>query len=239
MSPGTMSAEPKAQLIECRKIWDHAPHNAFTDLVRFHDGWLCVFREGGSHVARQGSIRVIQSRDGEKWRSCALIRDELGDLRDPKLSLAPGGRLMLLAAIALPQPNSLKHLSVVSFSTDARHWSKPVPVGDPNIWLWRVTWLKGASYGLGYSTDGSQFVRLYRSQDGRNFKTVVPRLLDNKDKLGQPNESALVFLPDETALCLLRRDGHPGTALLGQSDPPYKEWTWRDTGLRVGGPDMI
>ena len=27
------------KLIEVRKIWDKAPHNAFTDLVRFKDEW--------------------------------------------------------------------------------------------------------------------------------------------------------------------------------------------------------
>jgi len=34
-----------AELVEVRKIWDQAPHNAFTDLRRFQDRWFCVFRE--------------------------------------------------------------------------------------------------------------------------------------------------------------------------------------------------
>ena len=41
-----LSAPPKAELVEVRKIWDRGAHNAFTDLVRFKDAWFCVFREG-------------------------------------------------------------------------------------------------------------------------------------------------------------------------------------------------
>ena len=42
---------PGAKLVTVQKIWDQAPHNAFTDLVRFQDQWYCTFREGaGSHL---------------------------------------------------------------------------------------------------------------------------------------------------------------------------------------------
>ena len=46
LGAGTLAAEGDAELVQVRKIWDRAPHNAFTDLVRFHDRWFCVFREG-------------------------------------------------------------------------------------------------------------------------------------------------------------------------------------------------
>ena len=38
------------KLIETRKIWDKANHNAFTDLEYFKDHWYCAFREGNSHA---------------------------------------------------------------------------------------------------------------------------------------------------------------------------------------------
>ena len=53
-------AEPPA-LIESRKIWDAAPHNAFTDLARWRDAWWCVFRESDGHVGGDGKIRVLTS----------------------------------------------------------------------------------------------------------------------------------------------------------------------------------
>ena len=32
------------EILDVRKIWDAAPHNAFTDLIRHRDRWWCVFR---------------------------------------------------------------------------------------------------------------------------------------------------------------------------------------------------
>src|SRR5204862_5248618 len=56
---------------------------------------------------------------------------------------------------------------------------------------------------------------------------------------GQPNETSMIFRPDETALCLLRRDGNPGSAKLGTARPPYTEWQWKDLGAKIGGPHII
>src|SRR2546428_7390583 len=87
-------AKGEARLVEVRRIWDRAPHNAFTDLVRFRDRWICVFREGRSHVSPDGAIRVITSRDGRDWTSVARLVSAKADLRDPKVTVTPGGRFM-------------------------------------------------------------------------------------------------------------------------------------------------
>ena len=50
-------APSEVQLLEVRRIWDRAPHSAFTDLARFRDRWYCAFREGRSHRS-EGSIRL-------------------------------------------------------------------------------------------------------------------------------------------------------------------------------------
>ena len=82
----------------------------------------------------------------------------------------------------------------------------------------------------------SLLVRLYKSSDGAHFEVLVERLFDR----GEPNESSIVFLEDGTAFCLLRRDGkEENSAQLGTSPPPYTEWTWKDLGLRLGGPDLL
>ena len=57
------------ELIEVRKIWDGAPHSAFTDLIRFRGSWFCAFREGEKHALCVGAIRVLMSADGEFWTS--------------------------------------------------------------------------------------------------------------------------------------------------------------------------
>lgn len=229
------SALAKVELISVRKIWDQAPHNAFTDLVRYKDEWFCVFREGRGHVSPDGRLRVLRSRDGDTWASAALVSSTEGDLRDAKITITPDGELMLSGAVALPQPSLIKHRSLAWFSRDGATWSKPGVIGDPNQWLWRTTWHKGTAYSVGYDTIGEKFVRLYTSKDGRMFSPLVPRLFAE----GYPNESSIVFLPDDTALCLLRRDGNPGSGKLGVARPPYTSWDWKDLGVKIGGPHML
>src|SRR5881628_122537 len=94
---------PKVELVEpVRKIWDQAAHNAFTDLIRFEDRWLCVFREGAGHAAGPGKIRVLVSADGKAWQSTALREWPTIDLRDPHISRTPKGELMILGGAAEP-----------------------------------------------------------------------------------------------------------------------------------------
>jgi hypothetical protein len=231
----THPAQP-VQLVEVSKIWDAAPHNAFTDLVRYRGEWFCVFREGKAHVSPDGALRVISSKDGAHWSSSALLTSTEGDLRDAKITITPGGELMLSGAVALAQPAAHKHRSLAWFSRDGRHWSEPVFIGDPNMWLWRTTWHHRNAYSVGYDTVGEKFVRLYVGNDGRAFKTLVSRLFEE----GYPNETSIVFQPDETALCLLRRDGdNNATGKLGVARPPYTTWEWKDVGVKIGGPHMI
>ncbi|HKS38404.1 MAG TPA: exo-alpha-sialidase [Verrucomicrobiae bacterium] len=235
LSAHTQSTPPKSELIEARKIWDGAPHNAFTDLIRFKDHWFCVFREGTAHVSPDGALRVITSKDGNNWEPAARLTHPKGDLRDAKVTMTPDGQLMLSGAVALGQPAEFKHQSLTWFSTDGRTWSQPVIIGDPNMWLWRTTWHKGIAYSIGYDTHGEKFIRLYTSNDGRRFATLVPRLFDE----GHPNETSILFEPDDRALCLLRRDGNPGSGKLGIARAPYTKWDWKDLGAKIGGPHMI
>ena len=229
-----LSAQP-AHLVEVHRIWDRAPHNAFTDLIRFKNHWLCVFREGMAHVSPDGALRVIISDDGITWTSAALLTSTNADLRDAKITLTPDGRLMLSGAGALHQPAATRHQSLAWFSRDGRTWSAPVNIGEPNMWLWRTTWHRGTAYAIGYDTTTEKFIRLYRSPDGSKFETLVENLFD----AGSPNETSLLFQADDTCLCLLRRDGKPNTAQLGTAQPPYTLWTWKDLGAHLGGPHMI
>src|SRR5262245_48314443 len=148
--PCPARGEEAAELVEVRKIWDRAPHNAFTDLVRFKGSWFCVFREGAKHVSPDGALRVITSKDGEKWESAALITSPNSDLRDAKITVTPDGRLMLSGAEALHDKSRKTHQSLAWFSKDGRTWSERHEIGDPDFWLWRVTWHKDKAYGIGY-----------------------------------------------------------------------------------------
>lgn len=203
-----------------------------------------MFREGAGHVSPDGAIRVIESSDGMRWKSAARLTSTTADLRDPKITIMPGSRLMITGAAALHQPKQrdlgqpasrFTHQSLVWFSSDGREWGEPVEVADPNYWLWRVTWHEGTAYGVGYECGQVKNTRLYRSRDGRKFEPLVPRLHGD----GYPNETSLVFLDDGRCLCLLRRDEGRATGLWGESKPPYTDWQWKDLGVRIGGPHMI
>ncbi|MDD3517230.1 MAG: sialidase family protein [Chromatiales bacterium] len=233
----------RLRLLDVACIGDRAPHNAFADLLEWHDRMWLVYREGLSHVSGDGRIRVLGSADGRRWEEAAVLAVDGEDLRDPKLSVMPDGRLMLLAAAAIRRDGRLAQLrNLVWHSGDGRHWGLPQEIGERGMWLWRVTWHRGVAYGVAYAVFDDpepgrprRHARLYRSEDGLNYRSLVERLVEG----GYPNEHSMLFLPDDRALCLLRCDDQRDSALLGRAAPPYKEWSWKPLGRRFGGPHMI
>ena len=194
-----------------------------------------MVREGQGHVSPDGALRVIRSEDGETWESAALLTSATSDLRDAKLTVTPAGELMLSGAEARHDPEGGLQ-SLAWFSADRHTWTEAREIGDHNFWLWRTTWHRGTAYAVGYGCRAEKgTLRLYTSEDGRTFRTHVETLLEGS----YPNESSLVFLEDDTAYCLLRRDEGTCTGLIGVSRPPYTDWEWTDLGVRIGGPHML
>lgn len=232
---------PEATLLSVRRIWDESPHNAFTSLARFNEQWYCAFREGEGHVSNDGALRVIRSTDGARWESVAHITSDTADLRDAQICVTPDHRLMLSGAAALHQPAAVRHQTMAYFSSDGENWSEGIAIGEPNLWLWRVTWHRDRAYGIGYATavanPDDRFIRLYQSGDGSVFETLVERLRERE----YSNESSMVFTIDDMCYCLLRRDQSPvpATGLLGIARPPYTQWEWKDLRAQIGGPAMI
>lgn len=231
-----------ATLLGSEKIWSEGKHNAFTDLELFDGDFYATFRESSGHFVPAvdqvgGAIRVLKSSDGINWISTSLLSGGANqDLRDPKLSVTPDGRLMLLSAAA-PHASPLERQSKAWFSNDGGSWSAPVDVGDPNYWLWRQEWNNGKSYAIGYGDttqpSPSHQTRLYESTDGISYSTVLSELNPQLDT----NEAGLLFRSDGSAVALVRRDD--GGALIGVSDTTLTQWTWQDTGKFIGGPDLI
>ncbi len=229
----------RAELIEVRKIWDRAPHNAFTDLVRFKGSWYCTFREAEDHWSpgADGKIRVIRSADTQKWRSVALFSRE-GDLRDPKLCVAPGDRLMLSYFRRFnPTRYPKKHeWNFVRFSENGTDWTAAKKVGYPDRWLWRITWHEGKAYGISHGGpkgkepfSAPRSGRLLVSDDGVRFRPVTD--------IEYGGESTLRFTEDGTAYCLRRGKGNRGR--IGRSSPPYEDWAWKPLDAKIGGPNML
>jgi hypothetical protein len=238
---GLVAAEWK--LLDVRKIWDRAKHNAFTDLL--HDGknFYCCFREADKHVpGLDGGIRILVSSDGEKWESEILLEEPAVDLRDPKLSLTPDGRRMLLAGGSLYAPGpaagkSRKRTGMrgrVFFSKAGGGWTSPQPISIEGEWLWRVTWHEGAAYGFSY--DKGTALNLWKSKDGVEYEKVHEAKLPGESMGG---ETTIRFKPDGTAIALVRRDAKPRSTYFGESKAPYAAWKWRDLEHPIHGPNFL
>lgn len=220
------------------KIWDLGRHNAFTDLIEFGGKYFCVFREGGSHVPQKpeddGKIRVLVSTDGLVWKSAALIAKNGYDFRDPKLSITPDGRLMVLYGGAVYQDGTkLNHIDHVSFldNSEAKTFTEPQPIvlgaGVPSkSWLWRVTWDRYNGYGVAYHSSN---IYLLSTTNGISY-TLITRL----DVAG--NEATVDMLGNGKMRIIVRRGAN---GYVGYSGKDYTEWSWTDMGAPLGGPDII
>lgn len=243
-TPAPASAPVDVEILEVKKVWDSAPHNAFTDLIRWNEKFYCAFREGRGHVSTDGRIRVLESKDGGVWGSAALCELEGYDLRDAHLSATPDGRLMLIGGAAPRKKDNERTPTgtFVSFSKDGGQWSKPQIVVEPGRWMWQVSWREGKAYGVSYvAGERMPYLELLVSSDGVSFKSHVPELFSE----GYPTEVTLRFDEDGTCYALMRRDqraNEPSSAMLGVSRPDYKQWRWRDLGAEFngfGGPNFI
>jgi hypothetical protein len=231
----SIGSAPQVQIADVSMIWGRAPQNAFTDLARYHERWYCTFREGIDQDSSDGAVRVLTSADARVWQPAALLTAAGADLRDPKLSVTPRGELLLNAAAVYHEPSGVRHQSLVWYSSDAREWDGPVAVGDPNFWLWRVTWNGNQAYSVGYSTQGEPSIRLYAGTEGSRFTVHAASLFNG----GEPNQASLLFSPDGSALCLLQTGGANPASQLGQARAPYRGWSWTKLNVFLGSPNLI
>lgn len=238
-----------AHLHRATKIWGQASHNAFTSLARSSENWFCTFREAHDHMSSDGQFRVITSSDGQQWSSAALFASpdsNLPDLRDPKIGLMPDGRLLLMGA-ATSRDVSAGRRNYFWYSEDGIEWTEPVACAGEDVWIWSFTQDGNLVYGAGYGGNpesGSTEVTLYQGDTAEHFQKWTVLHADAQ----YPNETALL-MEGNAGLAIVRREYEPGqtqsppynngTALLAQSQAPFKEWSARDLGVYVGGPALL
>ena len=242
--------EPKKTVsdIKIKKIWDSAEHNAFTDLIKFNESYYCSFREGSGHVpGTDGVVRILKSSDSENWESVALLAKEGIDLRDPKLSITPDGKIMVIIGGSIYKDGKLLGREPqVSFSDKSgMQFSLPEKVTiDREIvtwgdWIWRVTWNDGIGYAIDYQIGpeerkGPTAMYLVKTIDGINFEKVSKLEVD-----GFPNEATIRFDEKGTMFVLIRRELEDRMGVWAKSEAPYNEWNFKKTNFRLGGPNFI
>ena len=233
------------------KIWDNGSHCAFTSLIFFNGRYYCSFREGASHIfdkegKAEGKVRILSSEDGQKWESVAFVGKEGVDLRDPKLSITPDGRLLVTIGGSIYRNRTLEGcVPHVMFSTDGKNFTLPEPAElDPKLtsgrdWIWRVTWHDGVGYAVSYNkapegdSNGNE-LWLLKTTDGKRYEAITKLNID-----GYPNEATVRFLPNGRMAMMVRREAGDARGWWGISDAPFTEWEWKKMGLRLGGQDFI
>ncbi len=230
---------------DSEKIWDGAPHSAFTDLIEWDGKLYCAFRIGNDHVPRQagdeGRIQLIVSADdGKTWTDVVTLAEPKIDLRDPRLSVTPDGRLMILFAGSNYDGGSTlkgRDCRVVFGKPDGTFSDQQVIEFDSDVagdvdWLWRVSWGDdGTGYGVVYQPDKETWgLHLVKTRDGVHYD-----LVKSLDLPGKPNESTIRF-DGKRMWIVVRNEARNGH--LGQSGPPYTDWQWVDVDRRLGGPNM-
>ncbi len=237
--------DPLDIYIETSIIWDKSPHCAFTDLVEYKGRVYCCFREANKHVpdnaSEYGCIRIVETTDGNSWKSIGTVSDPDFDLRDPKLTVTPDSRLMLLYGRSTQDyANSIHPWTMAKFISDEEISSGKINNensyeisidGDQklsNYWLWRIKWIGNTAYGIAYKND--RYPILVKSTDGINFS--VEAVLD---VLG--NEADIEILPDGRMLVVMRAQN--GNGFIGLSYEPFDKWEWIETSNLIHCPAML
>lgn len=246
-------AQVEDETTEIKKIWDRGGHNAFTDITYFSRSQklYVVFREGDGHIPNKdntgnGKIRVLSSAYGEIWESVAVIELDGIDLRDPKITVTPKKRLMIVMGGSKYDNQELQSISTYVSMSDpnGKKFSEPEPIElDEQIksdfdWLWRVTWKDKVGFGVVYQTNvdgekGKSKAYLVKTEKGYEYE-----LVKELDIEGNPNEATIRFLSKSEMMILARRGGEDKMGMIGTSKPPYTDWSWEKLDFQLGGPNF-
>lgn len=240
--PGKKTDPPKkTEEIEVTKIWDQGLHNAFTDLIRFNDAFYCTFREGTTHVKGwDGKARILKSTDGKTWHSIALLTMDGKDVRDPKLSITPDNRIMVLMDVEANDNGTItSRKPYVSFSDpNGDNFSLPIEskvddkIASWSDWIWRVTWYQGTGYAINYQPNGVAY--LLKTTDGLYFENVTKINLG-----GVPNESTIRFDNSGKMYAVIRRETQDKMGVIATANPPYNVLSFKYLDQRLGGPNFL
>ena len=238
-------AQQKSETIEIKKIWDRAPHNAYTDITFFKGKFYVVFREGEDGDSSIGKIRILASQDGEFWESAGLLEMNGVDLRDPKITQTPKKRLLILFGGLQREGDQIASTTTYYSLSDpsGAKFAEPEPVelderitGDHN-WLWRITWYGKTGFGVVFQSHVDGDPQSSRALLVRTGKGDEVELVSELDIPGNPREATVRFLTGSEMAILVKREGDQ-PAMMGTSKEPYSDWTWEETDLQLTGPNF-
>jgi hypothetical protein len=226
-------------------VWNEAPHNAFTDLIKFTDFYYCVFREGSSHNSYDGKLRVVRSIDGITWNKFSLLSLQNKDLRDPHFFI-DDNNILAIGTNATDKNGAFEN-KVYKLQLDSFVLSKRMQV-DNDYWLWSFSKFNGKLYSMGYNIRQTCFnnfvnstkskIMLFHNEDSActSFSNVLPGNL-SVSNFHCPNESTMTFTGDSSLITVLRDENGEGSHV-GISKFPFFNWEWKSFPYYVRGPKV-
>lgn len=75
---------------------------------------------------------------------------------------------------------------------------------------------------------------LLKTTNGINYNLIVPLNID-----GLASESTVTFSENDYMIIIVRLDDGNYSGKIAKCGYPYREWKWKDLGIRLGGPNII
>lgn len=221
--------------IQYYKVWDSAPHNAFTDITFFKGSFYLICREGSAHVSNDGAIRVLKSRDGKTFNSVAIFKDPEFDLRDPKILNL--GDTTLYVQYCMADRGKKITRNGMNWSKNGADWSNTKVYTEGDVWwLWGIKNVDGKILSTGYNFSHNDNNYLFISTQLGDYKPG-PRIVGS----GTSGEATLESNRD-TVFCAIRAThwslpGYLGFAL--KNDLNNWKTFEQSKDLIVGGPKLF
>jgi len=221
--------------IQYYKVWDSAPHNAFTDITFFKGNFYIVCREGSAHVSNDGAIRVLKSSDGKRFSPVTIFKDPDYDLRDPKILNLGDTTLYIQYCMANRGKKITKN--GMNWSGNGSDWSTTKVYDENDVWwLWGAKSVDGKILSIGYNYINNDNNYLFISNQLGEYK-ASKRIVGS----GASGEASLESNRD-TVFCAIRAKhwslpGYLGFAL--KSDLTNWKTFEQNKDLILGGPKLF
>ncbi len=245
-----------AEIISISTVGPRAELQTDTDIVRYKGHFFMAFAKPTRE--RQNAIHILQSADGRDWKLATTLRSEIEERRPDVthsthysgrpvwFSTMPSGRLCVTGRAS--------EKTIVWSTDDGADWREELDIKLSRSYS-RIHWQNDRAYCVSdeSSSCGEKFelFRLESAGEDSAPKTVY-ELSHNSHTLTGPRESQLVVTKDR-AFCMLsfktynfdkvRRwlipSGKYATGSIGVSKAPYTEWTWTQTNLKFGHPNLL
>lgn len=219
-------------------IYESKKHAAFPGVARLKSGeLLAVFREGEGHVSPDGKILMCRSEDGgQSWSALDTIVSTARDCRDPSIVQLRDG-LIIVNFFQSKYDAQGKIIGAVGCFTvrsfdNGRTFTSPRMVSIPDF-SWSAT-----SDAILETQDGRLLLPVYGGKEGERSAAIVvisddggesweEQVVMAKDSAGSVDfqEPALIQLPDEKILCMLRTAGADGFLYQTASANGGKTWS--------------